>query len=65
MVLLLLNLAILQIFLKGESRMRRNNINYFIMTDKYHLLREKESYLGYQIKRLSIYLKYILTKGDK
>ena len=54
-----------KIFLKGESRMRRNNINYFIMTDKYHLLREKESYLGYQIKRLSIYLKYILTKGDK
>jgi len=45
--------------------MERNNINYFIMTDKYHLLREKESYLGYQIKRLSIYLKYILTKGDK
>ena len=45
--------------------MERNNINYFIMTDKYHLLREKESYLVYQIKRLSIYLKYILTKGDK
>jgi len=45
--------------------MERNNINYFIMTDKYHLLREKESYLEYQLKRLSIYLKYILTKGDK
>ena len=45
--------------------MERNNINYFIMTDKYHLLREKESYLEYQLKRLSIYLKYILIKGDK
>jgi len=43
--------------------MRDNNINYFIMTDKHHLLREDESYLRYQLKRLSIYLKYILTNG--
>jgi len=45
--------------------MERDKINYFIMTDKYHLLREDDSYLRYQLKRLSIYLKYILTKGDK
>jgi len=34
------------------------SIDWFIMLDKNHLLRDKETYLEYQIKRIFLYIKY-------
>ena len=45
--------------LKGKS------LEWFIATDTYHLLRDEETYLGYQLKRAWYYLKLKLTIGDK
>ena len=44
--------------------MTRTQLEYFIMTDKYHLLRDDETYLGYQGKRLWYRIKH-LFKGEK
>ena len=35
-----------------------SKMDWFIMTDKHHLLRDKEGYLSYQIKRIFLYIKY-------
>lgn len=45
-------------------QLKDQQLEWFIMTDKYHLLRDKETYLGYQLKRIWYYLKLKLTKGE-
>lgn len=42
--------------------MQNKKIEWFIVADKCHLLRDEETYLGYQLKRMWYYLKLKLTK---
>ena len=42
--------------------MTRDKLEWFILTDKYHLLRENESYLLYQAKRSYYYLKALIRR---
>tara|TARA_R100000700_G_scaffold40257_1_gene55357 strand:- start:103 stop:267 length:165 start_codon:yes stop_codon:yes gene_type:complete len=44
-------------------QLKNKQLDWFIATDKYHLLRDKETYLGYQLKRVWCYLKYKFNKG--
>jgi len=43
-------------------QLKDQQLEWAIMTDKYHLLRDNETYLGYQLKRMWYYLKLKLTK---
>lgn len=40
--------------------MTKQQMEYFIITDRYHLLRTNESYIGYELKRLFYRLKKLI-----
>tara|TARA_Y100000356_G_scaffold116965_1_gene106855 strand:+ start:807 stop:1037 length:231 start_codon:yes stop_codon:yes gene_type:complete len=44
-------------------QLKDKSLEWFIATDTYHLLRDEETYLGYQLKRAWYYLKLKLTRG--
>ena len=44
-------------------QLKNKQLDWFIATDKYHLLRDEETYLGYQLRRGWCYLKYKFNKG--
>tara|TARA_R100000664_G_scaffold18126_1_gene27124 strand:+ start:5813 stop:5977 length:165 start_codon:yes stop_codon:yes gene_type:complete len=39
-------------------QLKGKDLEEFIIIDKWHSLRNKETYLGYQLKRMWYYLKY-------
>ena len=46
-----------------QYHLKNKQLDWFIATDTYHLLRDEETYLGYQLKRVWCYLKYKFNKG--
>ena len=48
-----------------KDQLKGKSLEWFIATDTYHLLRDEETYLGYQLKRAWYYLKLKLTRGDR
>ena len=47
-----------------KSEEFEKELEWFIIRDKYHLLRDEETYLGYQLKRLWYYLKLKTNKEE-
>lgn len=41
--------------------MNKKQLEYFIMTDKHSLLKDNESFISYQFKRLWYFIKFILA----
>jgi hypothetical protein len=42
---------------------RANDFNKILASDKYHMLRDTESFLGYQLKRLRAFVACLVYAG--